>query len=33
VKNFNMLYTHDPMYEKYDPAPEDKQLQYYLCGG
>lgn len=31
-KDFNMLYTHDPMYEMYDPnAPE--QYQYYLCGG
>jgi len=32
VKNFNMLYTHDPMYEMYDPS-APKELQYYLCGG
>jgi prepilin-type N-terminal cleavage/methylation domain-containing protein len=39
VKNFNLLYTHDPMYELYNrnigtgTDSTDKKYRYYLCGG
>jgi hypothetical protein len=36
VKNFNLLYTHDPMYEMYHPNSgpiTGDNYHYYLCGG
>lgn len=31
VKMLNLQYTHDPMYENYNPS--DTSYQYYVCGG